>query len=273
MNKLFFAVIIYNKNICDSITCTELGNIIKNEKVIIVDNSEKENDVENMCIEKNWIYIPMNGNKGLSKAYNAIIDYIKKKEDYLEDDAIILLDDDTKITNEYILKLKKMLRIHKDINIFMPIIKDKNDIIISPSKYTKIKINRIRSYDSAKDIKQKNFLAINTCLAIRMKIFNNYKYDTKLFLDQVDNQFFYDMRKKREKFFCINSVIKQDFFSTDNKNYDKEIKRKKIEKRDYKNFVSDKSILEKIMYHFRILFWKVKGVIKYRKIKYFIDLK
>ena len=109
MNKLFFAVVIYNKKICDSVTCTELENIIKTEKVIIADNSDKENDAEKVCSEKKWIYISMNGNKGLSMAYNTIIDYIKKKEDYSEEDAIILLDDDTKITSEYILKLKEML--------------------------------------------------------------------------------------------------------------------------------------------------------------------
>ena len=273
MNKLFFAVVIYNKKICDSVTCTELENIIKTEKVIIADNSDKENDAEKVCSEKKWIYISMNGNKGLSMAYNTIIDYIKKKEDYSEEDAIILLDDDTKITSEYILKLKEMLEMHNDINIFMPIIKDKNNIIISPSEYTKLKINKIRNYKEAINLKREKFLAINTCLAIRMKIFNSYAYDTKLFLDQVDNQFFYDMRKKGEKFLCINSVIKQDFFSTDNKDYNKEIIRRKIEKRDYKNFVSDKSILEKIMYYFRVLFWKVRGCIKYRRIKYFIDLK
>ena len=273
MNRLFFAVVIYNKKICDSITCTELTNIIKNEKVIIADNSEENFDLEKMCFKKKWVYISMNGNKGLSKAYNAIIDYIKKKEKYSENDVIILLDDDTKITSEYIMRLKKMLTIHKDINIFMPIIKDKNNTIISPSQYTKIKINKIKNYEEIQKIKQENFLAINTCLAIRMRIFNEYKYNTALFLDYVDNQFFYDMRRKKEKFLCINSVIKQDFFSVENKDYNKEIIRKKIEKRDYKKFVSDKSILEKVMYYFRILYWKIRGCMKYRKIKYFIDLK
>ena len=272
MSKVFYAIVIYNKQFRDSITCIELEKIAENEKIIVVDNSEIKNDIQEECLKKNWKYLSMNGNKGISKAYNNVIDYIKKNEQYSNDDAIVLLDDDTKITKEYLIKLKQKLETYKDINIFMPIIKDENDNIISPSKYTKFKIIKVENYKEVERIKQKNFLAINTCLAIRMKIFKDYTYDTKLFLDQVDNQFFYDMRNKQEKFLCIDSIIIQNFFSTNNKDYAKEIMRKKIEKEDYKKFVMNKSILEKIMYHFRILYWKIKGCFKYRNIKYFIDL-
>lgn len=273
MNKIFFAVVLYNKNFYDSDTCKQLESIVKNDKVIIADNSTKKNDVEKIAIEKKWKYILMNGNEGISNAYNAIIKYIKSEEEHDDNDVIVFVDDDTKITQEYITKLRIELEQKKHINIFMPIIKEKKNVIISPSKYTKLKIIKVKNKEQIKKIKQKNFLAINTCLAVRMKIFKEYRYTNKLFLDYVDNQFFYDMRKKGEKFVCIDTEIMQKFFSTDNNDYNKDIIRRKIQIRDYKNFIKDKTIMEKVVFYIRILYWKIKGCIKYRKITYFIDLK
>jgi len=273
MNKLFFGVVIYNKNFNESVTCTRLNEIAKDEKILIADNSTKKNDFEEQCLQNKWIYISMEGNKGISVAYNAIINKIKENKEYSENDILVLLDDDTEITKEYIEKLKESINTYAETNIFMPIIRAEENVIISPSKYTKIRNIKLNNKEQINKLKTKEFLGINTCLAIRMKIFKNYIYTTELFLDLVDNQFFYDMRKRNEKFYCIDVEIKQNFFSTENKDYNKEIIRKKIQKKDYKNFVKNKSLTEKIMYYIRILFWKIKGSVKYKTFKYFVDLK
>ena len=54
---------------------------LKNQKentVIVCDNSEKENKNDITIQKDHQIYISMNGNKGLSYAYNQAINYIDK---------------------------------------------------------------------------------------------------------------------------------------------------------------------------------------------------
>ncbi|WP_347046798.1 glycosyltransferase family 2 protein [Blautia obeum] len=67
--------------------------------MLVVDNSTSDFGNKAYCSKKNIDYISMDGNKGLSKAYNAAVDACKEK------DAIILFDDDTEVTEEYFEKL------------------------------------------------------------------------------------------------------------------------------------------------------------------------
>ena len=266
----FFVVVIYNKKCCESQSCRALLKRKKDdERVLIIDNSDKicqEN--KETCENLNWKYINMGGNKGLTKAYNRAIRYLK---DYSED-MIIWLDDDTYITDEYINELKEKTRKNKNIDIFMPVIKDSNDKIISPSIYTKIKIINIKNKTEIVRINKKNILGINTCLAVRISLYQDYLYNENQFLDLVDNQFFYDMRQRKVEFQIIPVEIKQSFFSTEKQTYESKIKRTKIEVHDYKIYVSNKSVIEKVMYLMRTLFWGIRGSIKYHNLKFLYEV-
>lgn len=270
--SLYYAVVLYNKNLEESTTCCRLKNDIKAKNVIIADNSTKKNNAKEWCEKLGWDYISMNENAGLSKAYNAIIQNIKLKDIDYENDFVMTLDDDTKITASYIDILEKTIDNNKESNIIMPIIEDTNNTIISPARYTKIRISNLKNKNEALAINKKYITAINTCLAIRLKIFKNYKYDENLFLDNVDHQFFYDMRNLKENFLVIDYEIIQNFFSTSNSDYTREIIRKKLMYKDYKIFVSNKSIIEKILYYPRIVSWTVKGCLKFKTIKFLIEI-
>lgn len=266
----FFVVVIYNKKCCESQSCKALLER-KNgdERVLIIDNSDtvyKEN--KEICEKLNWKYINMEGNKGLTKAYNTAIKYLK---DYIES-MIIWLDDDTYITDEYIKQLKETAQKNRNIDIFMPIIKDDNNKIISPSIYTKVKNINIKKETEIEKINKKNLLGINTCLAVRISVYQDYQYNENQFLDLVDNQFFYDMRQRKVEFQIIPEKIKQSFFSSEKQNYESKIKRVKIEMHDYKVYVSNKSYIEKTMYFVRTLFWGIRGSIKYHNLKFLYEV-
>lgn len=271
MNRIFFVVVIYNKNFEKSKTCVYLKKIEKKfrNNIIIFDNSTIENDIETKCNELNWNYISTNCNKGLSVAYNESINFIIKKYKNYKEDIMVLLDDDTNITYKYVEELFNKAIENKNVNIFIPKIISNDGMMISPTKYTPIKNSKIKNME---ELNNKNILAINSCLAIRMKIFENYKYDEKLFLDYVDSQFFYDMRNRNEDFCILDCTVVHNFFMKTNKDYRREISRMKILKRDYRNYVKNKKNIEKILYYPRVLYWKIRGVIKYHKLSYFIKI-
>ena len=96
MKNLKYAaiIVIYNKNIKDSITCRSIKDINDfNIEVVIVDNSEVDFHNNEVCKSLGYTYISMNGNKGLSKAYNVGIDKTQS-------DIIILFDDDTFVNKD-----------------------------------------------------------------------------------------------------------------------------------------------------------------------------
>lgn len=259
--KFFFIVVIYNKNCDESKTCQALLNRNNSDEyVMIMDNSEIKNDNMSFCNELQWKYVSMNGNKGLSKAYNKAINILKDNKN----DFIIWLDDDTFITDEYIENLKKACKINSEKKVFMPIIYDNNKKIISPSICTKIKNFKLKDESELKKINIKNILAINTCLAVKISVYSNYRYNEKQFLDLIDNSFFYYLRKEKIEYCILPNKIIQNFFSSEKINYEKKLKRVLIEIHDYKEYIKDKTLIEKFMCFFRTIFWGLRGSIQYK---------
>ena len=75
MDKFIYyvSIVVYNKECKDSLTCKQLENIkCDNIRIIVVDNSTINNDNRLYCKTRNWEYISMHGNKGLSCAYNRV---------------------------------------------------------------------------------------------------------------------------------------------------------------------------------------------------------
>ena len=271
-HKIFFGVVVYNKNFEESETCKKLKEY-QQMNVYIADNSTIANDLNEKCQECGWNYIQMNGNKGISKAYNKIIENIMQNNSDNTESYIIWIDDDTEITKQYIDKVSEYLEnTEKPADIICPIIINSKNEIISPSIYKKIKFFKVKKISDVMKIKYKNFIAINTCLVVKMYIYKNYRYYENLFLDNVDHKFINDMKRKNKTFKVIEYIVKQNFFSSDNKNYEKEINRKKIEIKDYKYFIKDEDAFIRFLYFIRVFYWKIKGCIKYKTLKYFRDL-
>lgn len=203
-DKITAVVVIYNKTVANSLTCRKLRAIDYHMDILVVDNSELENNNEEYCCKNHIRYLSMHGNQGLSKAYNAAIDYCK------ESDAIVLFDDDTEVTTKYFDKLYIALKTQQEIDIFAPVIRGQDGIIYSPNEFHFLKNHYILSADQ--EVPQDSFNAIASCLCIRMRVFDNYRFNDNLFVDQVDQFFFCEQRALGRKFGKINTEILQNFY-------------------------------------------------------------
>lgn len=203
--KIFVSVVIYNKEIEESITCIKLQQIkAKYMEVFIIDNSIKKNSNAVCAKKRNWNYINMNGNAGLSKAYNRFINEIGE-----ESGVIVFLDDDTEVTQDYFDKLGTALEKHPECDIFSPTIIGQDGRIWSPNHAGFLKNTFVSS--KTEIIPDSQYNAINSCTAVRIRVFREYRYDERLFLDQVDHKFYYDQRKQKRKFLWVDSIIYQNF--------------------------------------------------------------
>lgn len=198
--KITTIIVIYNKELNESSVCLKIK---KHTDVIIVDNGTKENKNAHFCESHDISYISMDGNKGLSRAYNTAIDHI------VDTDAIVMLDDDTDVSDEYFIKLKHALIEQPDVDIFAPIMRGQDGVIYSPNNYKFIKNDLVEN--PAKEICQNRFNAISSCMAIRKRIFDNYRYNEKLFVDEIDHCFCREQREKGIMFAVLDVEISQNF--------------------------------------------------------------
>ena len=228
---IYPVIVIYNKSISDSLTLRRLhDSCIPNNNVVVVDNSTADYNIGNYCQALGYNYISMNGNAGLSKAYNKALEYLKPIAG--PDDLIMWLDDDTDVTREYFSVLCSNAENNLMVDIFMPIIIGQDGVYYSPNEGAFMKSRFITSVDE--DIDMSKINGINSCLAVRYRIYNDYRYTEDLFMDLTDNQFFDDMRAKGATFKIIRTVIHQTFFQRgEDVNIDTVIKRFKLRIADF----------------------------------------
>ena len=206
MNRVKYTaiVVVYNKTIKRSITCESLRKIPALDiEIVVVDNSEMKQGNEAACKEQGYTYISMNGNKGLSKAYNAAINATSS-------DIIILFDDDTEVSRDYFEILNTAVIDYQEIDIFAPIVYGQDGVIYSPNEFNFLRNHFIDLHQ--KDVSQDKFNAIASCLAIRRRVFDEYRFNEILFVDQVDQYFFCEQRKLGRKFMKLDVEIHQNFY-------------------------------------------------------------
>lgn len=203
--KIVAVIVVYNKKISNSITCNRIKNIaIKGIEILIVDNGENDYGNESYCEKHGIRYISMQGNKGLSKAYNTAINESQSA------DVIVLLDDDTEVTQEYFEKLIYAVKEKPEVDIFAPIVYGQDGIIYSPNEFNFLRNRFISSKEQ--EVSQERFNAIASCLAIRMRVFDDYRFNEVLFIDQVDQFFFCEQRKIGRRFAKLDVKIVQNFY-------------------------------------------------------------
>ena len=61
----------------------------------------------------------------------------------------------------------------------------------------------------------RDFNAINSCTAVNVRLYEDYLYDERLFLDEVDHKFFDDFRDR--KYNVMNVEVTQNFSQRDEK--------------------------------------------------------
>lgn len=250
MNNLFIIVVLYNQSCNESISCKDLQEIDFTYNVIIADNSIIKNNNSEICKEHKWKYINMNGNQGISKAYNKAIDSID-----LKDYWVVLLDQDTHINLQYFEKLTESIINKPNLWIKVPIVKNNNHYL-SPSIIRKYSIKRVK--DTEDIFTNLNLTAINTGMAIYSEVFNTIKYDERFFLDFIDHNFIRNYNLKfKMKLDVFNSILQQNFSDDKHDNFTSDVTRFKIFISDYKLFCNT-SISGRMYYSIKVFLRSIK---------------
>lgn len=257
-NKIYAAVCVYNQSIEEAKTCIYLKNIVSDfdVSVIIIDNSTKSYGNYEQCRNYGWTYLPMGGNVGISKAYNRTLDYLKEKKG-----VVVWLDDDTNITPQYFKELKDKLK-SEDAEIYVPVIIGQNGKVHSPNEVGFIKNKQLKNPFSEINLLKLN--AINSCTAVRLIVYENYRYDEALFLDQVDHDFFADQRKLGKRFCKLNAMIYHDFSVKGIMSLDETKTRYSIMIPDFLTFYK-KTKFKIGLGYMRVLKWGIKLTFIYKK--------
>ena len=228
----FIITVVYNQLIQHtSILKTDLQNI----KLLFADNSTKEEIClknKNFCNENDFGYLGMNGNKGLSKAYNEAMHVINPSTK----DFVVILDQDTEIPIDIIEKYEVFLSKHQTVDIICPIVFDSVGVM-SPSISCGLKFKHIKSieYVNQKNIADYSF--INSGICIKGSVFEKLKYDENLFLDLVDHDFILSSKKEKFKIaICFDVILNQSFSGVTRNSYAQDYSRFLIYLNDAKYF-------------------------------------
>jgi len=254
-------VVVYNCECENSETCKRLTKIFKknNIQVVVIDNSTIETKNVEVIHKYGWTYLSMEKNLGLSVAYNCAINYIN---DFSFNKIIIWFDDDTEVTEEYFIKLRETVIKNSYASIFVPIIYGIDNKIYSPNSRRFFR-NKLMKNEMSKIYKD-DFNAINSCMAIRMSVFKNYRYDENLFLDSVDQKFCEDMCKAKINFNIVNVKITQNFFQRSKRiSADQAWKRYRTRIRDFMCY-ANKDIFHRWLGVIKVFAWGVQMGIKCR---------
>jgi len=228
---IYSLIVIYNSFCSESkINEIKLNNIIP----IIFDNSELNDFIsknKEFCTQNNIHYYSFNRNVGLAKAYNYII-----KKHISSQDWIIILDQDTDVTNEFYEKINKVVLNADRLSYLASFMYNKNrfgpKLIKNFSKYSVIKQNKLGKLDDY-------LIGINTCSLFSRKLFEKVGlFNEELFLDYIDIDFFLRLANNGIKSKTLNILIKQHFFSKEKSDYKKVRNRLSIQKHDAKVFYS-----------------------------------
>ena len=251
---IYSILVVYNKDIASSKSYDFIKNY-SSIKLIVCDNSTIENKNEEKVLNDGNMYISMHGNKGLSKAYNKAL----KNIPYSKDDYVLLLDDDTTLTNEYIQTVFRSIETKKDV--YIPIVKTSN-MLMSPVISKDGCICPIKEIDQIHDSK---ISAINSGMLICTDVFNDYQYPEQMFLDYVDHAFMFEMNRRHKQMEVMNITVFQSF-SVDEFNKIAEKNRFKIFKKDiayyYKELVKNRKF-----YLYILLKRKIRLIFKYRDVR------
>lgn len=236
--KIFAVVVIYNREAGEAVTCQCLRHI-KDIQVILTDNSTEANHNKQYAQENGWMYVGMQGNKGLPKAYNRSIKAIRERGS-----LVCLFDDDTEVEETYFSDLREKARSDAEAKVFLPQIYTSKGLL-SPCIIGKVSVRYAENLDEVTD---ENMTAINSGMAIRTEVFDDYSYDEGYFLDYIDHAFIRDMKRLKYRILVLDAKLKHDiFFEDPNTDIESVIRRFKVFKKDFSRFCG-RSLVNRLRY-------------------------
>lgn len=250
---MYSIIVVYNKKISDSVTYRAL-RLQSDMEIIVCDNSTESNNNKTIVDADGYQYISMDGNQGLSKAYNKALDCLKDKEGY-----VCIFDDDTIVDEAYFNVVNKCIQSKKDI--YIPYVTDGNSVI-SPSI---IENDIVSKMGNEEKLDYDHLTAINSGMVISLSVFKDYRYTEELFLDYVDHQFLKDMKHQHKSIEVMDCTIRQNF-SANEVNRKNAMIRFKVFKKDSRYFYR----FNKKAYHYVINKRKMRLLLTYKDIRFLL---
>jgi len=272
VSKFLILIVLYKCKVKESlsfISLLESSEYLSNSKLILWDNSPsiQSVDVNNISSFQQAEYIHTPENMSLSKIYNRVI---QENEKY---DYMIILDQDSSFSSDYLEKINKAINKHPTINLFLPLIKS-DKTIVSPGNY-KIFKGSYWKKEKYGIINSKNILAINSGMVINFNYLkNSYKgYDERLRFYGIDTFFMFEYSKCNYSLFVIDYVFKHDSALLDEgEDCVKKIKRLKDLLFSWR-IINEYKKINLILINIYILITIFKFVIKYKNLIFFELLK
>lgn len=270
--KYLILIVIYNQKLDKSPSYQSILDSMeyfKKSKLIIWDNSQENQkiniDTINFFNQVEYIHTPEN--LSLSKIYNKVIQ-LNNGFDYM-----IILDQDSSFSKDYLLEIEKSINKNKDINLFLPIVKS-NNTIVSPGDYKIFKGSYWRKEIYGK-INSKNILAINSGMVINFNYFKHtfVGYDERLNFYGVDTYFMFEYAKQNEYCYVLDYTFYHESALLDE---DEDINKKLFRLKDlfYSwKITNENHIFNLFFVNIYILFKVLKLAIKHKDNTYFKLLK
>jgi len=268
--NLLVVIVLYNQLLSDSKSYKSIINNINelnNISILIYDNSFKR------CIEYNFFiangvkhtYEHNENNPGISVAYNFSHQFaVKHNFDWL-----LFLDQDTELPNNSLNVYLNSIAKFPNINLFAPIVKVKNGLIISPYR-EKFKVGYGLKSPIYGELDIRMYGLINSGIMVSTLAFSKAGgYNELVRLDFSDLQFLSRFRRCYKKFSCIDLCLLQDLssFETD---IEKLLIRFKYFCRDAYNFESS-GILDRFAIIFIFLKHTLALSIKNKSFKFILN--
>ena len=246
---LYVAIVIYNKKISDVLSKYSAKRLLekhgeKKTRIIVVDNSDKrvyvdDSELTDFVATHGIVYIKNEKNLGLSKAYNKAVEYALHDSRNPKFDFLMLLDDDTEITYDYIREIYKEYkapsRVNDGVNVITGLI-ESGGVPMSPVRrftfnYKKSNcINKPGIYD--------DIMCISSGMAVRLDAIEKVGgFEESLFLDMIDYTFLYNLsRHDLNRMLVINARIEQSFSGRQKQSRRVAQRRYKIYKKDFMRY-------------------------------------
>ena len=227
-------LVVYQKQLADCEAGKTLSLALPEECVVCVyDNSENAFGNLSFSEKQGWIYLTEGQNNGIATAYQSCIDRLLATG---FEGWISIFDDDTQICSDYFTALDHACADRPNCSLFFPLLYA-GDKLISPQI---IPINQhARYFDSKRDCLTytgENLYAFNSGMAVHSRVYEQIRYDTRLFLDGVDYSFLRDCYRAGFQAASFGAEMIHGFSGTQSLSYEAALKR-------FENYARDHGIV------------------------------
>jgi len=266
--KINFIVVIYATPPAKTVTLQSLASIDFSKfritpSLSIWDNSNEgfgKDAIPRLCSDINYYH---NGkNERLSVVYNKIV------SDSRGSQYFIILDDDSKVTDEYMCSLAGYFS--SDVPVAIPRIMFERSLI-SPGKVEGVRGKQVsKEHLSIGGVDSIGLVAMMSGTIIHRQVFDaGQRFDERLSFYGVDTKFFIDYAKRYPEIFILDSVLSHSSALRERgQTYASRIKR-------LKNLVFSKVYIFDHVSHFKLkiliylIFFCIKTIIKEKDVRYF----